>query len=360
MKISEYLPQIITLLQRSPILALILPTGSGKSLGVPAALAAIGTRVMIALPTRAAVNNLYETQKKILSDFDPNLVPLVGTAAEGDIKYNDQTLIIYATSGHVRRKLLSTYVQGHPGPIDFCDVLMFDEIHNGSLDITINLALWEKSARAGVLVPRAIFSSATFPESLKIRFPEMEIFEITGQTFPIEIQYNDKSYDIKSNMDDLYSDISKVIRILISRNPTGNILVFLPGSAEVQNVTEQLASNVIENVEVLQAYGSMSSEDLNRIYQVIPDKRKIILATNIAESALTIDDLDMVIDSMLEKRSETSASGGLRLTLSKISKDSAVQRAGRTGRIRQGFCYRMITSSDYDKLEDKRPDEIKR
>ncbi len=374
MKISQYLPSILKTLAEATILFLDAPTGTGKSLGLPAALAMINSRVFVSVPTRAAVMNLYETQKLIVSTLPIEIE--VGYAAESEVHYTDNSKIVYVTSGHLRRKVLGTYgaslrpegYNGRPGPIDFCDVLMLDEIHNGSIDNYVNLGLWENAAKAGVQVPRLVLASATFPESLKARFtPEKgrKDFVIEGQTFPVEIQYNDRSYDPKDQQSDLYRDMATVIKKLITGDPKsqgnqkGNVLAFLPGSAEVQTLVEDLGQ--IENCDILTAFGAMKSEELQKIYEPSrPGRRKIIVATNIAETSITIDNLDIIVDSMLEKRSETSSSGGLRLNLTKISKDSARQRTGRTGRLRDGYCYRMITKEDFEKLEQSRPDEIHR
>src|SRR5205085_11220862 len=108
MRISKYLPDIILKLSKVPILFLIAPTGSGKSLAFPAAIASIGSRVFVSVPTRTSVHYLTNTQKIILPNID------VGYAAEADIKYTDKSKIVYVTSGHLRRKIISTYSNGKP------------------------------------------------------------------------------------------------------------------------------------------------------------------------------------------------------------------------------------------------------
>lgn len=358
--ISKYLPAILETLAQSNIMFLKAPTGTGKSLGLPAALAAIGSRVFISVPTRASVLNLYTQQQLIASQLKIE----IGYAAESEIHYTDKSKIVYVTSGHLRRKILSAYSGGKPGAMNFCDVLMLDEIHSGSLDNTINLALWEKSAKAGVLVPRLVLASATFPESLEARFPEemgRKTFSFEARSFPIEIKYHDKSFDPKDSSLALYEAMSKTIRELISRNPKGDLLAFVSGSSEAEILIEKLRDPPLSNCDLLPAHGTLTKEQNQQInVPAKPGRRKVIVATNIAEASITIDNLDFIIDSMLEKRSETSSSGGKRLSLYRISKNSAEQRAGRTGRIGPGFCYRMITAVDYEKLELKRPEEIHR
>ncbi len=358
MRITPHLPDILGILENNPIVFLVAPTGSGKSLGLPAAIAAndAKTRIFISVPTRTAAISLANTASVLLKGIQVT----VGYAAEGEVKYTDKTQIVYATSGHLRRKLIAAYNQGTASSINFCDILVIDEIHSGSIDNTVNIALWEKAAYSDIEVPRLVLASATFPEHLMSRFPEGVKYEVPGQTFPIEVQYHRRSFKPNDNSSVIFKELNAVIRTIISRVPQGDIIVFLPGSTEVETMIELLRSGPsIGDVLLLPAYGALSSEDLTKIHEETT-QRKVIVATNIAETSITIDNLDIVIDSMLEKRSERSASGGERLTLSLISQDSAIQRCGRTGRLKSGLCYRMITEADFKALDKKRPDDIHR
>src|SRR5690606_5428832 len=137
-----------------------------------------------------------------------------------------------------------------------------------------------------------------------------------------------------------------------------------PGSAEVESVTaslQELLKDAIpgKTATIIPAFGALKQEDIAMIYkQTAPTERKIVIATNIAEMSITITDVGHVIDTMVEKRAETSQSGGFRLSTHYISKDSAKQRAGRTGRTRSGICYRLSTQERYESLEEHRPPEI--
>lgn len=359
MLINSHIVPILKEVKRNPIVVVNAPTGSGKSLGIPMALGAINTRTFVSVPTRTAATSLYNTQKIMSSgNFE------VGYAAEGDIMYNDKSLIVYVTSGHLRKKLLSYFRSGNPRDIDFCNVLIIDEIHTGSIDDSVNLALWKIAANRGVRVPRLILATATLPKNIaSINGLMYKISQEGGH--PVDLMYHPRSYQVYDIGIEFYNDLVSVIVDLTKRS-SGNMLIFLPGSNEIEQLRDLLLGSksfkeINKNVTVLTAYGAMKTEDLQRIYEPVkPGDVKVIIATNVAETSITITDISVVIDTLLEKRAETSQSGGHRLVLRHVSKDSAIQRCGRTGRTGSGICYRMCTKEFYENLDQSREDELLR
>ena len=365
LKITPHLVPILKLISENAEVVVSAPTGTGKSLGIPWAVAKTGARIFVSVPTVTAALSLYETQKKLSSNVK------IGFAAEGKVFYDENTKIVYATSGHMRKKMLSYVREGLCMPLDFTDVLMIDEVHTGSADNDIILALWNY-CRLGnpviteqnkkVQVPRLIYSSAVIPESLLNS--NVKIYTVPDKNYPIQIRYHNKDYEVDDSS--LYSDLAKLISEYHTSSVEGGFLVFLPGANEVETVMKLLSN--LSNVLILPAYSSLSGEDISKIYESVPDGkvggqiepklRKIIVATNIAETAITIENIGVVFDSMREKRAETSLNGGFRLTTSLISKASGTQRCGRTGRTRAGICYRMITENGYKNLEETRPSEL--
>lgn len=366
--IGPHLPKIINLIGSHPTVSIVSPTGSGKSVGIPAAIAAAGARCFVTVPTRTAAISLTEYQRVLQQNADPkiNVNKLVGYAAEGNVNYGPETKIAYVTGGHARRKILSYFSKGNVSSIDFCDVLFVDEVHSGSLDTTIIISLWMTAAAARVNVPRLVIASAT-PVPIIIE-PNPEVYTVDLSKFPIEHRYSNKDMDIDDATGNLYLETAKMaVNVHIETQiDTGHILIFAPGSAEVENITSHLRTLLStpipgKKVDVIQAFGALKQEDIALIYKTTAaDERKIVIATNIAEMSITIDGVGHVIDTMVEKRAETSQSGGFRLTTHYISKDSAKQRAGRTGRTRPGVCYRMCTLQKYENLEEHRPPEIQR
>ena len=366
MKIDPHLPEILQTVSDNIITAVVAAPGTGKSIGIPYIVASTGSRIFISVPTVTAARSLYSYQKYLHPEIR------VGYAAEGTVAYDDRSQIVYVTAGHLRRKMIAYFNRTDDGaveisPIDFCDVLMIDEVHSGMLDNSVNIDLWKFAAKNGVSVPRLILSSATldtgatgplamFPAS---EFPAPAVYQIDIKAFPIETRYARRDYDPDDN--ELYTDMAKWIEEVHNSKAPGDILVFAPGKNEVEDIIRDLTSKSLRNVILVPAYAALSSEDINRIYQPTPrGMRKIIVATNIAEAAITIDDIAFVFDSMTEKQAETSMSGGLRLVLSHISQSSADQRRGRTGRTRPGVAIRMITEEGFSKLQSQRVPEIKR
>jgi len=368
MQITSHLPAIVKLISTHPVVSVVASTGSGKSVGIPAAIAATGARCFVTVPTRTAAISLAEYQTTLQKSSSPDIdtSKLVGYAAEGNVNYGPSTKIAYVTGGHARRKMLSYFSHGLVRPIDFCDVLMVDEVHSGSIDTTMIISLWIKASSLGVSVPRLVIASAT-PVPLTISPPPF-VYTVEIPAFPIQYKYLDRDLDIDDSTGQLYIEASKIAASVHRDTPinTGHILIFAPGSTEIERImsslTETFRISTPDKIAIIiPAFGALKQEDIALIYKdTSPNERKIIIATNIAEMSITISDVGHVIDTMVEKRAETSQSGGFRLATQRISKDSAKQRAGRTGRTRPGVCYRLSTQQLFDSLEQHRPPEIQR
>ena len=366
MQIATHLPAIMRLIGANPVVSIVAPTGSGKSVAVPAAIASSGARCFVTVPTRTAAISLAEYQRTLQRNANPeiNVNKFVGYAAEGNVNYGNDTYIAYVTGGHARRKMLKYFSKGIAAPMDFCDVLMVDEVHSGSVDTTIIISLWMKAASMGVQVPRLVVASAT-PVPMIIE-PTPVVYTVELVAFPIQFVYINEDIDIDDPQGGLYvkaGELAYNIHKTTDIN-TGHILIFAPGSAEVEIIVAKLKEfnkDPKKIMDIIPAFGALKQEDIALIYKTTgPNERKIVIATNIAETAITISDIGHVIDTLTEKRAETSSNGGFRLTTRYISKDSAKQRAGRTGRTRAGVCYRMCTEQKFETLDQHRPAEIDR
>lgn len=368
MLISSHLQNIVRLIQKNATVSIISPTGTGKSIAVPAGIAATGARVFVTVPTKTSAISLSSYQSVLQKASNPGIdvSKLVGYAEGGNVHYGPETLIAYVTAGHARNLMLSYFSKGVASSIDFCDVLMVDEIHSGSLDTTEIVSLWMTAASQGVLVPRLVVASAT-PVPMIIE-PEPAVYKVEIPAFPIEFRYLDKDIDIDDPNGAIYTKAASIAND-IHRNTdinTGHILIFGPGSGEVESIAASLQELLKvppagKIATIIPAFGALKQEDIARIYKdTAANERKIVIATNIAEMSITIADVGYVVDTLTEKRSETSQSGGFRLSTHYISKDSAKQRAGRTGRTRPGICYRLCTETKFNSLEQHRPPEIER
>lgn len=363
MQIAEHLESIVRLISSNPVVAVVAPTGSGKSIGIPAAIAATDYTTFVSVPTRTAAFSLSEYQHYLLQGAQ--IPDYVGYAAEGEIKYNRGTKIVYATSGHVRRKMLSYFKDGIASPINFCDVLFIDEAHSGSLDNYIITSLWKYAAQT-VQVPRLVIASATMTISgplfkLLENFVKPYVYEVKITAFPIDLRYFNKDPSITEALDQLHKDTAELAVKVHKSSVEGDMLIFASGKNEVEGIVKLITDTKSDKLIIVPAYSNMSREDINKMYEPTPPGyRKVIVATNIAETSITISDLGVVIDTLTEKVIETTLSGGSRLILKYISKSSGIQRMGRTGRTRRGICYRMCTPAFFEKLSEQRKEEIER
>jgi len=346
--LRSILKEISEMTNYEPILGIEAPTGVGKSIGVPWIIVKHDPkqRVMVSVPTRANAVNLHRSMQK----YDPTIN--VGFAADREINYNDTTNIIYATAGHVKNLLFNNIVDGLCDNITFADILIIDEIHIGSVDNDIVYSLWERCAQMVKVYPRLIITSA-FIDPLK--FQNIPKYTVSTKSYPVETLFHHKTFSVHNR--EMYLDLANKIKEYHLKEPEGHFLVFAPGKNEINKIIQQL--KVIDDAIILPAYSNLERSDLDKIYGDT-DKRKIIIATNVAETGLTIEDVIMVFDSLLEKRAETSSIGGLRLVTTKIAHSSAEQRRGRTGRTKPGKYYPMCTEEDFKRLEKTRPDEIER
>nr|QBK90738.1 MAG: ATP-dependent helicase [Pithovirus LCPAC201] len=373
--ISSHLPALVDTINQQNIVLVSAPTGIGKSLGIPWILGRNGNRVVVSVPTVAAATSLFARQKTLNPDIE------VGYAAEAKIHYSEKTQIIYATSGHIRRRFLDFYRQMKNQTVgnDFVtrlisqtDILILDEIHLGSIDDHINQALWKYGFEQGYQIPKLVLSSATPEES---KYLKTFKYSIPTKNYPVKVYYHNKNYAVGDRL--LITDLANIILAFHTSPLKGDILVFVAGKSEIGQVMAKLrillqsSDSAKPRAILVPAHGDLSHEDFRKIYRrpgfsretgrmIENPPRKIIIATNIAETSITIEGINLVIDSILEKRSETSSTGGFRLALHHISQSSAIQRQGRTGRTGSGNCYRMCTADFFLQLEKNRPEEITR
>ena len=346
--IYSYLPHVLRNVNEYERSCVKAATGVGKSLGIPFYLAhKTGARVCVSVPTRAAAHALYNRMTEIIIQAGVDLT--VGYAAEGEVHYDFNTKIVYGTAGHWNRKLQGLYSVRKTWPnINFCDVFICDEIHTGDVDTSLICLLLDDAQRKGIKIPKIIYASATF-DLEKYPYPSVDV---PIKSHPVEIKYDESEIDRNEIVQWIVSKVN-----LLLTTTTGDILVFCAGAEDVESVLDNFRN--IEGLRALPAYSALKKEEIDLIFTSSTD-RTLIVATNIAESSITIPYIAIVIDSMMEKRAGTSMMGGSSLVLSLISKNSADQRKGRTGRNCPGVCYRMCSKAFFDQLETERPLEISR
>lgn len=397
---KKQLDDILGLIENNAAINLISPPGSGKSTFIVEQIFKEKVSIYIVEQTITAVNGLYDRMKPILKSklgfaanmivqyentflhkcneiingkIDPRLITNVSSM--------NKTPVVYMTDGHIEHFfrnivkyviiMIQNNIKAEKIDVRFCDILMIDEAHTGGINTESVMAMWKYLYNLGVVVPKLLLASATLDVELTL-FSSFPSYVIETETHPVEIKYLTESYDNLNNINsfEYYMKLAEVImtthyndsRYLEPDQTMGDTwLAFCAGSYEVEKTCEYLDSYKDNRLIIVPIYAELTQEDKNKIFEPTPQCiRKIIVATNLAETAITINNLSGVFDSLCEKLTETSESGGTKLDLVFISKASAKQRAGRTGRTCPGFCYRMCNEDFYNTLPEQRRSELHR
>ena len=232
------------------------------------------------------------------------------------------------------------------------DTLIIDEAHERSLNIDFLLGYlkWLLPKRRDLKV---IITSATIdPERFSQHFDNAPIINVSGRTYPVEIRYR-PLIDVDADEELLERDQTQAILDAVdelSHEAPGDILVFLPGEREIRETAEALRKHHPPATEILPLFARLSAEEQQRIFEPHGNRRRIILATNVAETSLTVPGIKYVVDSGYARISRYSWRAGVqRLPIEKISQASANQRSGRCGRVSNGIAIRLYSEDDYNK-----------
>ncbi|XP_058725362.1 probable pre-mRNA-splicing factor ATP-dependent RNA helicase DEAH5 isoform X2 [Vicia villosa] len=336
--------ELIQAVLDNQVLVVIGETGSGKTTQVTQYLAEAGytTRGKIGCtqPRRVAAMSVA---KRVAEEFGCRLGEEVGYAIRFEDCTGPDTVIKYMTDGMLLREILVDE------NLSQYSVIMLDEAHERTIHTDVLFGLLKQLVKRRPEL-RLIVTSATLDaEKFSGYFFNCNIFTIPGRTFPVEILYTKQP-----ESDYLDASLITVLQIHLTE-PEGDILLFLTGQEEIdfacQSLYERmkgLGKNVPELI-ILPVYSALPSEMQSRIFDPAPPgKRKVVVATNIAEASLTIDGIFYVIDPGFAKQNVYNPKQGLdSLVITPISQASAKQRAGRAGRTGPGKCYRLYTESAY-------------
>ena len=231
------------------------------------------------------------------------------------------------------------------------DTLIIDEAHERSLNIDFLLGYlkWLLPKRRDLKV---IITSATIdPERFSNHFDNAPIINVSGRTYPVDIRYR-PLIDVDSEEEFERDQTEAILDAVdeLSREAAGDILVFLPGEREIRETAEALRKHHPPATEILPLFARLSSEEQHRIFEPHGNQRRIVLATNVAETSLTVPGIKYVIDSGYARISRYSWRAGIqRLPIEKISQASANQRSGRCGRVSNGIAIRLYSEDDFNK-----------
>ncbi|EIZ1338562.1 ATP-dependent helicase HrpB [Vibrio parahaemolyticus] len=333
--IEAVMPQLLTAVKHQHQVILKAAPGAGKSTYFPLQLIqnqVVTGKVIMLEPRRLAARNIA---RYLAEQLGEQVGQRVGYRVRGETKVSASTQLEIVTEG-----VMTRMIQNDP-ELDGVDLLIFDEFHERSIhaDTALALSLEVQEALRDDL--KLVVMSATLDqEALQSLLPEACYIESEGRSFAVETRYA----PLTAN-DYLPTVMAKNIESLMNKE-SGSLLAFLPGVAAIKQVQERL-SHLPDDVEVCPLYGQLSfTEQQKAISPTEKGKRKVVLATNIAETSLTIEGIRLVVDSGLERVARFDLKNGLtRLEQTRIAQSSAIQRAGRAGRIEEGICVRLYSES---------------
>lgn len=336
--------ELIQAVNDNQVLVVIGETGSGKTTQVTQYLAEAGytTRGKIGCtqPRRVAAMSVA---KRVAEEFGCRLGEEVGYAIRFEDCTGPETVIKYMTDGMLLREILVDE------ELSQYSVVMLDEAHERTIHTDVLFGLLKQLVRRRPDL-RLIVTSATLDaEKFSGYFFNCNIFTIPGRTYPVEILYTKQP-----ESDYLDAALITVMQIHLTE-PEGDILLFLTGQEEIDTACQILYERIkglgknVPELIILPVYSALPSEMQSRIFEPAPPgKRKVVVATNIAEASLTIDGIYYVVDPGFAKQNVYNPKLGLdSLVITPISQASAKQRAGRAGRTGPGKCYRLYTESAY-------------
>lgn len=339
--IDDVLAEIKSALSTHSQLILSAPPGAGKSTRLPQFLLdehVVDGKIIMLEPRRLAARNIAAF---LASQRGEQVGETIGLRMRGETKVSKTTRLEIVTEGVMTRML-----QADPA-LEGVGLLIFDEFHERNLhaDLSLALALDVQGSLRDDL--KLLVMSATLDNhALQSLLPDAASLHSDGRMFPVEYRYRPVS-----RQRDWALQVARETAALM-RTESGSALVFLPGAKEIRQVANVLSGLIAANTEVHTLFGKLSLFEQQRAIAPAPaGKRKVVLATNIAETSLTIEGIRLVVDCGLERRARFNAKAGFSmLETGQVAKSSAIQRAGRAGRTQDGHCLRLYTEETFQRM----------
>ena len=356
--VTEILEELKLILREHHEAILQAPPGAGKTTLVPLALAdepwLRHKKILMLEPRRIATRAAAERMADLLNE---PVGQTVGYRMRLDTRVSSNTKIEVITEG-----ILTRMLQEDPS-LEDAGLVIFDEFHERSLDADLALALCMKgrSLFREDDPLKVLIMSATLDSQKLEELTGATVIRSEGKQYPVELVYG-KASEPRDSINDKI--VAATLQALVD-HPESSILVFLPGQGEIRraadSLTTELHNRKISGVHLRPLYGNLSLEAQQNAIAPVPKsgERKVVLATNIAETSLTIDGVDIVIDTGLAREPVFDPTTGMtRLHTRKISQASSTQRMGRAGRLRPGKCYRLWSKSQQDQMAPHATPEI--
>ncbi|ANQ52326.1 ATP-dependent helicase HrpB [Flammeovirga sp. MY04] len=349
--VKDIIPEVHQVLENQNTLILKAPPGAGKSTLLPLTLLGqkwLGDQKILMLePRRLAAKSIAERMSDMLGEKVGNTV---GYRVRFDTKISDKTKIEVVTEGILTRMI------HHDNTLENVGIIIFDEFHERSIHADVAMALSREIQKVIREDLRILVMSATMDmPQLSLMLDQAPILESKGKMYPVDINYVG---DIDRY---LIPELTAKTVIDAAKKHDGDILCFLPGQGEIRKC-EEILRGALREFSIHPLYGQLPFHVQQKaIFPHPQGKRKVVLATNIAETSLTIEGVKIVVDSGFTRTQVFDANSGLsKLTTEQISEDAADQRSGRAGRLSEGVCYRLWSLSTHQKLDKERTPEIEK
>ena len=346
--VVEIIEEVRSKLSDENTLIVNAPPGAGKSTILPLALLdqpfLEGKKILMLEPRRLAARSIATRMADLLGE---KVGERVGYRIRFESKVSDQTQIEVLTEGILTRMLQDN------NALDGVGMVIFDEFHERSVHADLALALCRESQQVLNEDLRLLIMSATLNIPLLSEKLSAPVVTSEGKQYPVEVFYTGHQ-DIT-----LIADLTSRTVVKAAKQHEGDILVFLPGQGEIRKC-EEILRKELRGFQIHPLYGQLPQrQQLAAIFPNREGKRKVVLATSIAETSLTIEGIKVVVDSGYGRTSKFDPRTGLTgLETVQVSKDSADQRAGRAGRLSPGVCYRMWSEATHLRLDEHRTPEI--
>lgn len=347
--VAAVVPELLTALDASSQVLLTAPTGAGKSTWLPLRLLehrGIKGRIILLEPRRLAARNVAQRLAELLNEKPGETV---GYRMRAQSCIGPQTRLEVVTEG-----VLTRMIQRDP-ELAGVGLVILDEFHERSLQADLALALLldvQQGLRDDL---KLLIMSATLDNGrLQQMLPDAPTIVSEGRAFPVERRFQPLAAHLR------FDEAVAIATAELLRHESGSLLLFLPGVGEILRVQEQLATRVGSDLVLCPLYGALTlAEQRQAILPAPQGKRKVVLATNIAETSLTIEGIRLVVDCAQERVARYDARTGLtRLITQRISQASMTQRAGRAGRLEPGICLHLLAKEQAERAAAQGDAEI--
>ncbi|MDF3067585.1 MAG: ATP-dependent helicase HrpA [Polyangiaceae bacterium] len=335
--ISARVPDIIDALEQHQVVIVAGATGSGKTTQLPKIMLEMGRggkrRIGVTQPRRIAATSVAT---RVAKELECELGQEVGYQIRFEDRVTDATWVKFMTDG-----ILLAEIQGDR-LLSGYDTLIVDEAHERSLTIDFLLG-WLKRILPERPDLKLVISSATIEtERFSTFFGGAPVIQVEGRTFPVEVLYEPPAEEL-----DLADAVANAVENVTGLDPRGDVLVFLPGEREIRESEQALLARKLRHTVIQPLYARLSAGEQAKVFASIP-QRRVILATNVAETSLTIPGIVYVVDTGIARLSRYDPrTGTTRLQIEAISQASADQRKGRCGRVREGICVRLFDEQSF-------------